>query len=579
MIRRSVIRRGLALGTRAAAACLAALLATAPAARGAPRLEVRAVEYGARRLEPLFGEALRAPGDSARLARAVARAGVRLEDEGYLDARVDAAWSPPAPGAEPVLRVAVAEGPRVRYATVGIEAGSAEESAALAALLELRVGDPASPQELGRALTRAARRLADDGYPYAELAIQGFEWDSAGARVRVTGSRGPRVTVVGVRTDGLHVTRPALVNRVIGRAVGRPFHPAAAEAARERLVQLGLFRSVSYEGLEGEGDWARGRLVYRVEEPRYNRFEGAIGRQSEGRATGLANLELGNLAGTGRTLAGRWESRGSNRELFAARYVEPWLLGLPLRAELLLDQQREDTLYTRARAGLRLHFLVSGHERLEAGVDQDRVLQPHAEAEEAQVQSTVFALEHDGRDLPAAPRNGTRARLSASTSFKRETVAGGGRRKSRASAVEAMFEWHRPLAGGFGLAWEVSGAARFSSQPVLALYERYVLGGAASLRGYDEQEFRADRYGLSRLEARWFPGRTAQHLALFWDHAWMVSRLAIANDTRLEERRRDGVGFGLRFDSPAGRIGVDYGLAPGRPPAEGKLHLQLVSSF
>jgi outer membrane translocation and assembly module TamA len=39
------------------------------------------------------------------------------------------------------------------------------------------------------------------------------------------------------------------------------------------------------------------------------------------------------------------------------------------------------------------------------------------------------------------------------------------------------------------------------------------------------------------------------------------------------------VGFGLRFDSPAGRIGVDYGLEPGRPPAEGKLHLQLVSSF
>ena len=573
-----IARRWDVLSVARARACLIGLLLL-PAPAGAARLELRAPEYGARRLEPLFGEALRVPGDSTVLARAVLRASARLEDDGYLAAHLTASWSDAASGVERVLRVTVEEGARFRYAALAIDAATAEESAALQALLEIKVGDPASPRALGLALNRAARRLADDGYPYAELVIQKFEWDSGGVQARVSGSRGPRVTVVGVRAEGLHATRPALVNRVVSRAIGRPFQPEAAEAARERLVQLGLFRSVRYEGLEGEADWTRGRLLFRVEEPRYNRFEGAVGRQSDGRATGTANLELGNLAGTGRTLVGRWESRGRDRELFAARYVEPWLANLPLRAELLLDQQREDTLYTRARAGLRVHFLLSGHERLEAGVDQDRVLQPHAEAREAQVQSTVFALEHDGRDSPPAPRRGTRARLSASTGFKRETLAGGGRRKARSSAVEGVLEWHRPVVGGLGLAWEASGAARFSSQPVLALFERYPVGGAATLRGYDEQAFRADRYGLSRLEARWFPGPAPQHVALFWDHAWMISRLAIAGDTRLEQRRRDGLGFGLRFDSPAGRIGVDYGLAPGRPPAEGKLHLQLVSSF
>ena len=42
---------------------------------------------------------------------------------------------------------------------------------------------------------------------------------------------------------------------------------------------------------------------------------------------------------------------------------------------------------------------------------------------------------------------------------------------------------------------------------------------------------------------------------------------------------KDGVGFGLRLESAGGVVGIDYGLEPGRPPLEGKIHLRLVSAF
>jgi translocation and assembly module TamA len=564
---------------------VALLIGLVDAAGAAPRLEYRGRALTARQVEPLFGEALRAPGDSVALASALGRLCARLEDEGYLDARATAvAQATPggrAPGetaGSPLLRVEVNEGPRYRIVRLDCDT-PAGDTTGIADAFTLRTGDWASPAALEEAATRALQTMATKGYPYAKLTVSGFDWDSAGARVRVSATPGPRVTVTGARIEGLRATRPQLAERALGRALGAPYSPAAAESGRERLLQLGLFRSVVWEGLAGEPDWGRARLAYRVEELHYNRFEGAVGSSSQGRMSGLARFDLANLAGTGRAVGASWESRGQGVEIVAARYVEPLLLGAPLRAEGTLEQQREDTLFTRARWGARLHFLLSGHERIEAGYEQDRVLQPHSAVSEARLQSTVFALERDTRDAVLVARRGARVRLSASQTFKREILVDEGRASARSSTVEGLADWHRATSAHAGIAWQVSGAGRFSSQPVLSLFERFPLGGAATLRGFDEQAFRVDRYLLSRFELRWFPGPTGQHVALFWDHAWTFTRLAEELGTRVEQRQHDGVGFGLRFESPTGLIGVDYGLEPGRPPVEGKLHVQLVSSF
>ena len=127
---------------------------------------------------------------------------------------------------------------------------------------------------------------------------------------------------------------------------------------------------------------------------------------------------------------------------------------------------------------------------------------------------------------------------------------------------------------------ELASAGRFSTESVLPLYERYPLGGAATLRGYDEEQFRVDRYALSRLEWRMYTGPSQQRVFLFWDHAWMATRVAQPDGgSRLVPLARDGIGFGLRLEAAGGLVGLDYGLEPGRPALEGKVHLRLVSTF
>jgi outer membrane protein assembly factor BamA len=479
-----------------------------------------------------------------------------------------------------VLRLAVEEGPRYRLATLALDTPTPADSAGFAAHLDLVAGGWVSPGAIARAIERAVRVAADRGHPYATLGVSAFRWDSSGARVRLSGSLGPTVTVTGVRLEGLRATRRSVAERGMGRLTGAPFSQAAAAGARDRLARLGLFRAVEYRGLEGEGDWRRAQLVYRVEEPRYNRIEGALGVQGEGRVVGRVGVALDNLAGTGRALALRWESRGRGVAEFAARYAEPLLFGAPLGAEAGIDQQEQDTLYTRTRWGGRLRYTLSERDRIAAGYTQERVVQAFGEVQSVAAQVTDFTLERDTRDALGAARRGALGRVTAAQIFKRETLRAGGRRNARANTVEALLEWHRPLGPRSGLALELTGAARFGTQRILPLFERYPVGGAASLRGQDEQAFRADRFALVRLEWRRFLGEGGERAFLFWDHAIMGTREALpAGGDRMRALHRDGIGFGLRLDAAGGTVGVDYGLEPGRAPLDGKIHLRLVSAF
>jgi hypothetical protein len=351
------------------------------------------------------------------------------------------------------------------------------------------------------------------------------------------------VTINAVRIDGLKVTRRDVAERALGRLGGQPYDPAVARGAAARLAQLGVFSRAEFTGLEGGAQWQNGTLAYKVEEPRYNRFEGAAGVQSDGNLVGLANLELGNLLGTARATALGWQSRGPGRSDFRARYTEPFVLGLPFRFEATLHQELQDSTFTRTRWGARLGYALGTGDRIDVGLEEEHVVQPRGAVSNADLQNTVFAYERDGRDDLVSPRRGTRVRTTGTGVFKRETLRptrpgeGAETQRSNAGIADLRAETHRRVRASTGLALELWGSGRFSSQRVFADYERTPVGGAATLRGHDEEEFRVDRVALSRLEYRWFPSATGERVSLFWDHALHVHARGRHRFRRQHDRR------------------------------------------
>ncbi|MEQ1834401.1 MAG: BamA/TamA family outer membrane protein, partial [Candidatus Eisenbacteria bacterium] len=362
--------------------------------------------------------------------------------------------------------------------------------------------------------------------------------------------------------------------------------PAAARAAAQRLGALGVFSRTEFTGLEAGPRWEKGTLAFRVEEPRYNRFEGAVGVQGAAGLVGLAALELGNLLGTARHATLAWQSRGGGRSDLKVGYAEPFVLGLPIRLEANLAQELQDSTYTRTRWGARVGHVLGTGDRIELGLEEELVVQTRGTAANAALQNTLFAFERDGRDDFVSPRRGMRWRVTGTGVWKRETLRAPlpgepATHRSRAGIADVRTEWHRPVSRSAGLAWELWGAGRFSSDDVLADYERIPVGGASTLRGHDEEESRVDRVALSRLEYRFFPGTVGERVLLFWDHAEMLTRVPDPGSAVVRSKRDtgDGVGLGLRLRAGSALIDLDYGVSPGRGVRDGRIHLRLVSTF
>ncbi len=556
---------------------VAACPATARPAWAAAELDYRGTMPAARELRLLARRALEAPADSGARAAFLGAVVARLQADGHLDARARARYD----SAAGMLRVSVDAGPRYTLRSVRLDAGAPGDSLEFARGLDLAPGAVASPPAVDRAVRRAVRGAVADGFAYARLGVSGWHAAGEGVDLALSGALGPQVTITAVDIEGLAVTRRDVALKAMGPLAGRPYDPAAAEDARERLDQLGLFTRVEWLGLGGERDWEYGRLRYRVEEPRYNSFDGVVGVQGEAGTVGSARLELGNLLGTGRQVGLGWQSRGRGLTDLAARYVEPLVLGWPLAVRIGVEQQVQDTFYVRTRWGARGIYALSGQERIEAGYEQERDVQEHGEVEEADLQHTVFGFERSALDARIGARRGTRVHVEAAGIFKRERLRPEGSRTASASAVSLDGEWHRPFATRTGLALEWLAAGRFSTERVLPLYERYPIGGAATLRGFDEEAFRVDRYAISRLEWRWFFAEAgAPRAFVFWDHGWMATREALpGGGDRQSVVNADAYGAGLRIEAAGGIVGIDYGLQAGHAPLDGKIHLRLVSTF
>jgi outer membrane protein assembly factor BamA len=567
---------------------LVAALAPAPASLAAKsaRLELQGWPLASRDAESSFAPALHAPGDSLALAAALARAEMRLQSGGWLDARLAARWASDSTR----LVLSAEPGERYRWGALSL-AVPPGDSTQLASLLRWPRGEPADPAQLSVVVERALTAAESQGHAWAQLAVTGWEPDSDRVDVRLSGVLGPQVTISAVRIDGLKVTRRDVAERALGRLTGQPYDPAAARGAAARLAQLGVFSRAEYTGLEGGAQWQTGTLAYRVEEPRYNRFEGAAGVQSDRSLVGLANLQLGNLLGTARATTLGWQSRGPGRSDFRAQYTEPFVFGLPFRFEAGLHQELQDSTYTRTQWGAKLGYALGTGDRIDVGLEEEHVVQPSGPVSNADLQNTVFSYERDGRDDLVSPRRGTRVQTTGTGVWKAETLrptrpgAGAETQHSNAGVADLRAETHRRVRPSTGLTLELRGTGRFSSQRVLSDYERTPVGGATTLRGHDEEEFRVDRVALSRLEYRWFPSESGERVSVFWDHALMFTREAVTDsagnvigDHGLTQSA-DGIGVGLRLRTAGGLVDVDYGVAPGRGFLDGRIHLRLVSVF
>lgn len=486
--------------------------------------------------------------------------------------------------------------PLERIDWVGVDSATARR---LEDVAGFETGEVLPPERLHAGLDRAREWLRREGHPAARVRVGGadLEETSDGLVLRLSVDLGSAPTLRAVRISDSLRTGPHYLARLAGYRLGEPVDEFDPETVRRRLHQSGLFEEVGRPRLElvGRGD---AELHVPVVEVDPGSFDLVLGYQpatggGAGRGAGLVgsgHLALRNLFGGGREFQLDLNRMPGRVSRLRAGAGFPYPFELPVRLRTRFEGYQQDSTY--GSRDLEIEALTRLGESVWSGITVRHVaVRAGAAAEAAGVRAANgwFAgvrLRWDSRDRVLDPGAGTLVEVAAeegrkvdrrgaargedaSTSSEENRPAGddGSERQHRITVTGRSF-WTlsgpHVLVGGVDLRWV--GSRRY------ALSDLYRVGGATSLRGFNEEQFAVDTMVRTLLEYRLRTDRRSYVFAFI--EGGYLHRPAYGS---VEEQSSvlPAFGVGLQMETDVGLVNLAYAANTADGPTEGRIHVRL----
>jgi len=456
----------------------------------------------------------------------------------------------------------------------------------------------ATTDGIAAGLSAARDALIDAGFYAAEVSLDSIEVGAGASRAHLRVATGLPATFESMELPGATATRPNAAARVAGLARGARLTPAVLADTRERLAASGLFEQVGNPRLASGSLPGGATVVIPVVEERSSRFEGALGVAREGGVTGLLDLALGNIAGSGRSAGLHWFGPGDGRSEYAARYREPALFGSRADASIALEAQVADSLFTQTRWSGEIGIAPGGATRASLALQKSGSTYSGL----ARGSSSTWSL------ATRASVDRLRPLLNPTRGFRVALSAEGGRRSDRepgiAPETRGLFRGSTSAAGVVALAPRRALAASARAEGVFLsggdfpAEELLFVGGSEGLRGHRDRAFGGSRIAALSVEHRWITDDRGGRLYLFADAARHDLAGALAAGTAALPPTLDsggaaaslartvlspgwefGYGAGLRTKMASGLVGLELGFSPGEPLRRATIHVRYASTW
>lgn len=446
-------------------------------------------------------------------------------------------------------------------------------------------------------INEALRFYENNGYPFAKVIISSVHvyYDSVKEEslcdiiFRIEKSVLNRIDKIQI--SGNTKTKDNVIIREIRLRTGGYYSQQKIEELPGRLNRLRFFDPVPvpafYINSKNEGV-----LLITVKEKETNNFDGILGyvpgtRVGEkGYLTGLVNVNLRNLFGTGRTASIRWQQANRLTQEMELRYLEPWILGFPFNISGTFFQRKQDTSYVQRKYEGSLEFLAAEDLSALFSIAAENVIPTFDTLNRFTVfNSSAFttgvSLKYDNRDDPYAPTTGLL--FSTGYSFSRKKIYGPEqfitsttntnlnfqRISLDFNIFHEIFKRHIAALGVHGR--ELKGSSFEES-------DLFRLGGTSSLRGYRENQFLGNRILWTNLEYRFLLARRS-YAFIFYDTGYYLRDADVTKGVLKLEEFKMGYGFGLSIETGLGVLGVSFALAKGDSFSDGKIHFGIVNEF
>ncbi len=471
------------------------------------------------------------------------------------------------------------------------ENANASDSLDIIPLFDLMEGQIFNKYDIEDNIGNILTLYENTGYPFIKVIIPSvyFYSDSSSGKyyadVRLKIDRGTKNNIDKIEIAGNKKTKDYVITRELRIKTGEVYSQKKIEELPDRLNRLRFFDPVNtpsfYLNSKNEGV-----LVVNIKEKETNNFDGILGyipgiNNQPGYLTGLVNVNLRNLFGTGRNASVKWQQIDRSSQELELHYLEPWFLGYPFNLTGSLIQTKQDSSYVQRAFEGSVEFLASEDFSASLLLSSEVVIPTISDTYVPPVFNsssitTGINLKYDTRDDPYAPTRGIL--FNNLDSYSKKTISGPAslitsttQTKIDLQRIQIDFGLYYSLFKRQVVAFGIHGREVLGSS--FEISDLYRLGGTSSLRGYLENQFMGSRIAWSNLEYRFLLARRS-YLFTFLDAGYYFNA-AVDN----KEEYRLGYGFGLSIETGLGVLSVSFALGQGDSFSEGKIHFGIINEF
>ena len=474
---------------------------------------------------------------------------------------------------------------------LGLEPESADSldlTSQLSPLIEGAVGDTLSSEYIESMLREILTALTEEGYLAARASLMSIQPEDQGYAVRIDVGRGPLTRITDIRLDGDIRTKPGFVRQLTGLTRGHPASGVDLDDIRSSILRGGFHRHVGRPGFELTSD-STAHILVPVSPRSPGSFDMVMGflpakDGSSSQLIGNGHIELLNAFGFGRVFGARISRLPGQASSVRLNAEDPMFLGLPVRLAGSFDGYQEDSTYSKISLGMGASLRIEkgseigvrySRESTRPGQSGSNLLSGLQSVASSSVNFWGVEIRFQKVDNPAQPRRGmtfeSLLQRGIRTSSRRIVVVGDTLRIASNDVQERLTmktRVYQPIKGRLSIVAGVDlGIIRSDD---LDESELFLIGGASSLRGYDENRFRGKTVARSLLEARAFIDEVSYGF-VFLDLGF-VDRPTSEGEANLEEWY-PGFGFGFVMDTSLGPVSISYAMNSEDPLSQGRVHI------
>lgn len=523
------------------------------------------------------------------------RISTRLNSSGYFHHKLTSVVIPTDSTSSKIF-INITSGPRAVLKSLNFLADSDSLIPGMRSL-EFSEGNPYEEIEIQSIFGEILDELEKKGYPFAKIVVNSLgleispDSSSSSVQLNITLEPNLKAVISKIEIVGNENTSADVILREIKVKSGDIFYPENNRLLTSRLNRLRFFEPVpDPEFYFNEGK--EGILKITLKETNTNNFDGIVGyippaqNEETGYLTGLVNINMRNLFGTGRNFSFKWQQLDRNSQELDLRYLEPFLFGLPLNISPRLYQRKQDTVYVDRFVEMTADYQTGENFSFSATFASQSIIptlfeKPVFTVYNSSILTGGVGLRYDTRDDPVSPVSGINFFSSFSISNKKingpaEFITPNQVLQVNLKKINFDFDLFLELFNRNIVALGVS--VREIQGDFIEESDYFKLGGNSTLRGYREEQFRGNRVAWSNIEYRYLISRRS-YLFAFFDSGYYLVNGDESKKIVETSAFKNGYGFGMSFETGIGLLSVSYALASGEGFSDGKIHFGIINQF